>query len=143
MIHSPSSRHIGANNQERIMGAFSTQFSTKIDGRTRKYPHNLNGQQGSVSGVDPGAVNQIRNGQKNGKDIVMTQRVGARLARELADGGRISAYEKPAFYAAVAAAKGQDVMVTDNTGHWRQFTATTAGAKSFFNGVRGTKIQKA
>ena len=125
------------------MGSFSTQFSTKIDGRTRKYPHNLNGQNGTVSGVDPGAISAIRAGQKDSKsDIVMTQKVGARLAREIADGGRVSAYEKPAYYAAVAAAKGKDVMVTDNTGHWRKFTATDAGAKAFFDGVRGVKIQK-
>jgi hypothetical protein len=124
------------------MGSFSAQFSTKIDGRTRKYPHNLNGQQGTVSGVDTGVIAAIRSGQVGGKDIVMTKKVGSALAREIADGGRVSAYEKPGYYAAIAASKGQDVMVTDATGHWRKFTATDAGAKAFFDGVRGVKIQR-
>src|SRR3954469_12593766 len=104
------------------MGSFSVQFSTKIASKngtaTRLYPQNLKGQEHAVKGSDPSAVWAMRAGQVDGKDIVMTQKVGKSIAREVTDGGRVSAYEKPVFFAALAAAKGQDVMVTDGTGHW-------------------------
>jgi hypothetical protein len=43
-------------------------------------------------------------------------------------------------YAVIAAAKGQDVKVTDATGHWRTLVVTPAGAKAFFEGVKGAQI---
>ena len=128
------------------MGTFSVQFSSKIMGKngleTRRFPHDLKGQNGTVAGADPGAVRAMRNGQVDGKDMVMTKAVGKAIAREIADGARVSAYEKPVYFAAIAAAKGKDVFVTDATGHWRKLTATEAGAHAFFMGVKGVKIQK-
>lgn len=130
------------------MGAWSVQFSSNINGNVRKYPHDLKGQAAAtsttmqtVTGVDRGAVQALRSGQ-NGSEIVMTKDVAKKLATELKDGQRISAFEKPVYYAAIAAAKGEDVKVTDATGHWRKFTATDAGAKAFFDGVRGVRIQR-
>jgi hypothetical protein len=132
------------------MGAFSVHFSTNINGNVRKYPHKLKGQspdgvdtKRTVTGVDRGAVTALRSGQHGSAGpIVMTKQVATALASELKDGARISAYEKPAYFAAVAAANGDDVRVTDGTGHWRKFTATSAGAKAFFDGVRGVRVQR-
>lgn len=130
------------------MGAWSVHFSSNINGNVRKYPHNLKGQAAAtsttkqtVTGADRGAVETLRAG-KQGSEIVMTKQVGKELAASLADGSRVSAFEKPVYYAAIAAAKGEDVKVTDATGHWRKFTATDAGAKAFFDGVRGVRIQR-
>jgi hypothetical protein len=42
------------------MGSFSVRFSTEIDGHRRMYPHDLKGQEHSVSGADRGAVSELR-----------------------------------------------------------------------------------
>ena len=124
------------------MGQFSVQFSTQVNGKVRQYPHNLKGQQHAVKGADRGAVEALRAGQVDGKDIKMTQKVAKNVAAQLSDGNRISAYEKPVYFAAIQAAKGNEVFVTDATGHWRKLETTSAGAAALFAGVKGIRIAK-
>ena len=127
------------------MGAFSVQFSAKVqtaENETKylwQYPHQRPGQHGDVDGVDPSAAQALRAGQKKDGNIKLGRDATRKLAATLTDGGRISAYEKPVMNAAILAAKGQDVYVTDATGHWRSLTFTKAGAKALFDGVRGVK----
>ena len=123
------------------MGSFSVQFSTNIDGNIRRYPHDLRGQEHGVSGVDPDAVYELRKGLTRDKSqIRVTAKIAKAVAADIADGGRVSAYEKPLHFAMLAAAKGQDVKVTDATGHWRPLVMSNAAAKAFFDGVKGVEI---
>ncbi len=127
------------------MPQYSCQFSVKVKQHGAwhafQYPHALRGQTGDpVRGVDPQAVEALRAGPRLGKRIVMNRRTGARLAESMRDGKRIAAYEKPVFLAAAQAALGKDVMVTDETGHWRRFVATPSGARAFLAGVNGVRV---
>jgi len=127
------------------MGAFSLQFSTRITnpktGRstTEQYPLNRKGQNGSREfGVDPEAASILR-GAKNA-DVNLTVKNAKALAKSLADGGRVSAYEKPVYNAVIAAAQHKKVEFTDASGHWRNLTVGRPAAIAFEEGVKGTHM---
>ncbi|MCC6808210.1 MAG: hypothetical protein IT381_12365 [Deltaproteobacteria bacterium] len=128
------------------MGAFSNQFSVRVQNsagawRTYTHPHQLQGQAGTISGTDPSAVAALRKGQDaSTKDIWLTQPVARKLAAELVDGSRIAAYEKMPYLAALWAAEGRNVEVTDDTGHWRPLIATAAGAAALFAKTDGVRV---
>ena len=124
------------------MSSYSVQFSTKINGRKRVYPHNLNGQSGnSVSGVDPGAVRTLRSAQKGDK-FVVTQAIARKIATAVKDGARVSPFEKPVHFALLSAIDGKTVLATDKTVHYRALTMTDAAGRAYLKSMTGIKIQK-
>lgn len=127
------------------MGAFSVHGSISIrnprTGRTstEQYPTNRKGQAGTVGGVDPEAMSLLRG--KTGKgDVKISATTAAKIGKAIADGSRVSAFEKSIYNAMIAAGQKKEVKFTDETGHWRTLKLAPGAAAAFKAAVKGTHM---
>jgi hypothetical protein len=125
------------------MGAFSVHGSISIrnpkTGRTstEQYPTNRKGQAGTISGVDPEAMTLLRG--KTGKgDVTLSAAAARKIGKAIADGSRVSAYEKSIYNAMIAAGQKKQVSFTDETGHWRTLKLAPGASAAFKEAVKGT-----